>query len=287
VAEHDGLSSGRPKITAEQRRRRERRQALARYAERELGKLKAKRDAEKAAAVVSSKPKREKRSKARNARKTALIEAAERTMVNQLVTPEAQAKGAYHVVDFKLTEGAEDAGRKKEAKSIRVVRNLGGTPVERWHHRGALDERQMAAILFYQEAWHRMIGEPRVVANWSAVIVRQAVGAVELYAGSQLAAKESLRLLDQEVFFREPVEWFHVWQNVVIFDEPAGVAGSRAGYIVKKSAEAVAREIVRNLAMKIADIVIDQSRRDFGDLLVDLDAPRKSGAHVLKPGEKS
>jgi hypothetical protein len=207
--------------------------------------------------------------------KSALAQALDRSMVNQLVSPEAQAKGDYRPVDFKLQEVTE--GGKRVEKTIRVVRNMGGSPIERWHRSGAFDERQVAAILFYQQAWHMHIGEPRTVANWSAVIVRAAVGAIEIYAGSRLAAKESLRLLDQEVFFREPVDHFHVWQNVVIWDEPAGVAGSRVGFLSTKQSEAAARLIVGSMAHKIADIVIDQSRRDFGDLLLDLDAPRRPG----------
>jgi hypothetical protein len=247
-------------------------EARRRWAQRKLDEMDSKRAAEKPE-PEAPKAKKPKRSKAKAARRSVLAQAADQMMVNQLVSPEAQTHGDYRAVDFKV----EDTGKrdKSKEKSIRLVRNVGGSPIERWHSRGALDERQMAAILFYQDAWHRVIGEPRVVANWSAVIVRQAAGAVELYAGSQIAAKEALRLLDQEVFFREPVDHFQVWQNVVIFDEPAGVAGSRVGFVVKKSAEAAARVIVGSMAHKIADIVIDQSKRDFGDLILDLDAPRR------------
>jgi hypothetical protein len=165
--------------------------------------------------------------------------------------------------------------------SVRVIRNLGGTPIERWHARGKLDARQMAAVLFYQSAWGRWIGQPRVVANWDAVICREASGAIEMLAHNRIAARESLRLLDQEVFFREPVDHFHVWQNVVIWDEPAGVAGGRVGFL-HKPAEAVALLIVSGLAHKIADVVIDGSRRDFGDLILELDAPRKPRGGIRK-----
>jgi hypothetical protein len=206
--------------------------------------------------------------------KGALDQASDRTMVNQLVSRSVQQHGDYQVQDHKLQEVTQ-GGRRIE-KTIRVVRNLGGTPIERWHQRGALDERQMAGILFYQQAWRMWIGQPRVVANWSAVIVRDAHGAAEIYAGSRLAAKESLRLLDQEVFFRLPVGHFQVWQNVVIWDEPAGVAGSRAGFL-HKQAEGAARAIVSICASMVADVVIDSSRRDFGELLLDLDAPRRPG----------
>ena len=195
--------------------------------------------------------------------------------VASLVTPEARQHGHYAEVDFKLQEVVE--GGKTKAKTIQVVRNLGGTPVERWHSRGALDERQMAAIGLYQQIWARHIGEPRVVANWSAVIVRSISSGSELYANSGNAAKETLRLLDQEVFFRLPVEHFHVFQNVVIWDEAAGVAGSRVGFQVKKSAETAARLIVATIASMIADLVIDGARKDFEAELLDLDRARAPG----------
>lgn len=194
--------------------------------------------------------------------------------INALVSPEARRHGDYQMVDFKLQEVVE--GGKLKAKTTRAVRNLASTQVDRWLARGRLDERQMAAILFYQEAWRIWIGEPRITANYSPAIRRGANQAVELWASSRMRAKEGLRLLDQEVFFREPVEHFEVWQNVVIWDEAAGVAGSKIGFCYKP-AEAVAQLIVQSLAHKIAEIVIDSSRHDFGDLLIDLDAPRRPG----------
>ena len=269
MARKDGLTAEGPQGAAAQRRherRGDKSDALRRGLERALEATKAKRDKSAAAAKAkgggSKKPKQPKQQ-----------QGSDRMMVNQTVGKDTQKHGDYRAVGFKLQEVTE--GGKRVEKTIRVVRNYGGSPIERWHAKNALDERQMAAILFYQNAWRMWIGEPRVVANWSAVIVRQAHGAVEIYAGTRMAAKESLRLLDQEVFFREPVDHFQVWQNVVIFDEPAGVAGGRVGFMVKKSAEAAARIIVGSMAHKIADIVIDQSRRDFGDLLLDLDAPRR------------
>jgi len=199
---------------------------------------------------------------------------ADAQVVDLVVPREAQLHGDYRLVDFKIEEVVE--GGKVKAKTAKAIRNLGGTPVERWFAREKLDDRQMAAIVFYQHAWRIHIGEPRVVANWDAVISRGAQGAIEVYAGTRMGAKESLRLLDQEVFFRLPVDHFHVWQNVVIWDEPAGIAGGRAGFL-HKPAEAVAQLIVATIAGMIADIVIDSSRRDFEAQIVDLDAPRRPG----------
>jgi hypothetical protein len=250
------------------------REAQKAWARRELEKLRAERDADAKVVPITKAKKFKGGSKPKTKSKAARVMDLERCEVDQVVSRSAQQHGDYQVRDHKLQEVTE--GGKRVEKTIRVIRNLGGTPVERWHHRGYLDERQMAAILFYQLAWRTWIGQPRVVANWSAVIVRDADGAAEIYAGSRIAAKESLRLLDQEVFFRMPVGHFQVWQNVVVWDEPAGIAGSRAGFL-HKQAEGAARAIVSIIASMIADIVIDSSRRDFGDLLLDLDAPRRPG----------
>lgn len=251
-------------------------EALRAAAGRSLKALEAKRGKSSGSgAGQAKKPKKGKgKSKGPKRYRDDGLAPGDRMMVDQLVSPEAQRHGDYRPVDFKI----ESTGQRDKAKekSIRVIRNLGGTPVERWHARGALDERQMAAILFYQNAWRLWMGEPRVVANWGALIVRAASGAAEIYAGSRIAAKESLRLLDQEVFFRLPIEHFQVFQNVVIWDEPGGVAGGRAGFC-HKPAEAVARVIVATCASMIADIVIDSARKDFEGAHLDLDAPRRAG----------
>lgn len=222
------------------------------------------------------RPRKSKRFKRRGGKSIRHSEAADQQMVDQLVTSEAKRHGDYRAVDFKI----EDTGNRDKAKekSIRVVRNLGTTQVERWHAKHIFDERQMAAILFYQDAHRKVFGSgPSVTASYSPVILRGLRESVELWAGSKIAAREILRLLDQEVFLRD-FDRFCVWQNVVIFDQAAGIAGGLLGYRSAKQAEAVAREVVKMLACQVADIVIDSSRKDFGDLLLDIDAPRKPGS---------
>lgn len=195
-------------------------------------------------------------------------------MVDSVVTPEAQRHGDYRYTDVKVVEVVE--GGKVKSKTGQAVRNFASTQVERWHARGVFEERQMAAIIFYQDAHRKAFGGgAKVTAAYSPVIIRGAKGAIELWAGSALAAKEALRVLDLEVFFREGFDHFSVWQNVVLHDSPAGISGALLGYKSLKQAEAVAREVVKSIASKVADIVIDSSRRDFADLILDLDAPRK------------
>lgn len=249
------------------------------WALRKLKQLAAKREADQAATAAKAPPakRKDKRSKAKGARKSMLMEAAARNMVDQIVTPEAQRHGEHRVVPFSDVEVTE--GGKRVKKEVRVVRNLARTQIERWHDRGVFDERQMAAILFYQDAFRKAFGEgTRVTANYSPALSRGVNKAVELWANSTYAAREALRLLDNEVFFRAPIHYFPVWQNVVVWDQPAGVAGAPAGFS-HKPAEAAAKVIVVIMAGMIADIVIDSSRQDFGNLLheIDLDAPRRPG----------
>jgi hypothetical protein len=275
LARKDGLSADGLKCAAAQLRgvhRSEKSEAIRRGAERALEMMKAKR--ERAAVATATTTKADKRR-----RKDGAVRREDRSFINSVVGPEVRRHGDYQAVDFQLHDVEEGSGSKAKAKakSIRVIRNVGGSPVERWFNRGRLTEREMAAVLFYQSAWAAWIGEPRVTANYSPAVSRNAHGAVELWASSRIRAKESLRLLDQEVFFRIPVEHFHVWQNVVIWDEPAGIAGGRAGFVSTKQSEAAARLIVCLVAKMIADVVIDSSRSDFGELLLDLDAARRPG----------
>jgi hypothetical protein len=276
MAKRDGLSSdGLAGIAFQRGRERRQRElgAMNRWAAR---KLEAIGETPKSSdpSAPSTKPKR-KRSKARGSKKATMIEAAARAEVDRLVTKEAQRNGDYRHVPFTDVEVTE--GGKRVKKEDRRVRNLARTQVERWHSKGFFDERQMAAILFYQDAFRKMFGDgARVTANYSPVRGGAAGFAIELWASTAYRAKEALRLLDQEVFFRLPVEHFEVWQNVVIWDEPCGVAGGRAGFC-HKPGEAVAKVIVLTIAGMIADIVIDSSRKDFGNLLLDIDAPRKAG----------
>jgi hypothetical protein len=228
----------------------------------------------KSVATISKqkKPKKPK-AKTKKLKRNLELNAAEQAEVNRVVSAEAQQHGLYAPVDFKLQEVTE-GGRRKE-KTMRVVMNRGGTTVERWYRRGGIDDRQMAGIMVYQGAFRTWIGEPRVVANWNAVIVRRAVAALEMHANTRIRARQTLRLFDQEIFFRRGLDDFNVWQNVVIHDESAGVAGSRLGLTNKARAEAVAQFIVASVAHEIAALVIDRQPPDLQRLILDIDAPRK------------
>jgi hypothetical protein len=219
------------------------------------------------------KPKAAKKEKGSTRMTSSGLTVSEQKRVDELVPKAAQQHGDYAPVNFKLIETVH--GKKTRQHEISVVRNRGGTAVERWFARGRLDDRCMAAIMVYQGAYLVHIGQPRVVANWSAVIVRQATGALEMHASTRMRAKQTLRLLDQEIFFRRGVNDFNVWQNVVIFDEPAGIAGGRLGF-TSKQAEAAAQVVITGIAHEIAALLIDRAPPDMEALLLDIDAPRKS-----------
>lgn len=197
------------------------------------------------------------------------VSALDQAQVDALVTPEAQRHGDYRVSTIKLQEVVE--GGKVKTKEHTGVRNLARSQVERWATKERLDERQMAAIMCFQEAHRRVFGEgPRVTASYSPAVSRHAHQSIELYASSWFRAKETLRLIDNEVVTELPFGHWDVWVNVVIWDEPHGVAGSRIGYSFK-GAEAATFLVVSTIAHRIANLVIDNSRKDFAEYIRQLD----------------
>lgn len=202
----------------------------------------------------------------------------EATVIDMVVTKEAQAHGKYELVDHKLFETVKDG--KVVTSSIRVVRNRGGTTLDRWHAGGRFDQRQWIAILFFQAAYAKAFGTQRVTANLEPVIRGGAADALEYFTRSQIAAKISLDLIDEFVLFPLGLDRQNVFTNVVLHDEPAGIAGGRLGY-KNKPAEVAALDCVRLVSSMIADLVIDRPRNDFDLMLRDMDAPRASRAGAM------
>lgn len=164
--------------------------------------------------------------------------------------------------DFRHEHMAVTAGELPQtpAGNVTVLRNRGGTAVERWRARGDLTLEQTEAIALYARAHRLHIGEQRVVANWSMVAsLRGGAADFDQFVGTRLAAKNLLKLLDDEVFFRFPLHYQEVWQNVVLHDEAAGVVGARLGY-KNDRAEAAAKATVLLIADQIA-VVMRLGRR--------------------------
>lgn len=164
-------------------------------------------------------------------------------MVDQLVPAEQRAKGIF-VIET-IVKG-DDFPAVEQGKAS-VVRNRGGSTVERWEISGALDVRQMDAIRLYRWAWTLAFGgEQRTTTNWSnmtGVMVRGLQ--LQDFVASAIEARETIDEMDRAIFKRAPRHYFDVWQNVIIFDEPAGAAGGRLGFTGRDSAATAALATVR------------------------------------------
>lgn len=164
-----------------------------------------------------------------------------------LVNPFAAKHGSYAHEPLPVTAGELGEGK---AGQVRVLRNRGGTTVERWLNSGSLDRRQAEAISMYQRAWRLTIGEQRVTMNWSLTSTIRGVDA-SAWADDKASAEGLLDDMRQSVFRTFPRHYFEVWQNVVIFDQSAGVAGAALGYR-NSGAETAAKTIVLFVADMIA-----------------------------------
>ncbi len=138
-----------------------------------------------------------------------------------LVSPFAAQHGDFAKEAMPVTTGELDSVR---AGNVQVTRNRGGSAVQRWISAGTLNQGQIDAIALYCRAWHVIHSQPRTTANWSLVAFIRGTGA-ERRIVDQIEAQELLKLLDNRVFEIAPRYYFDVWQNIVLFDQAAGVAG--------------------------------------------------------------
>lgn len=132
-------------------------------------------------------------------------ELAEQQSALAVITPEQRAKGTY-----------EGDGR-------RIV-NRGGTPVARWLREGKLSPTQSLAIDTCNRLWALVGTEGRTTASYGE---RLAVSAnEERRAITLIEAREDLYRIQDYV----PKPYWHVFENVCRFGEPAGIAGSKLGF---------------------------------------------------------
>lgn len=162
---------------------------------------------------------------------------AKRPAVNEF----AASHGDYQHETIALTQGEIEG----ERGNVRVLRNRGGTTVERWDANGSLNRGQIEAIALYCRAWHRVNASPRITANWSLVSFIRGTPATD-WISNHVEAKELLGLLDDKIFGCLPRHYFDVWQNVVLFDQSAGVAGGNG----RSSAERA-----KTICLFIADMI--------------------------------
>jgi hypothetical protein len=163
-----------------------------------------------------------------------------------LVSPFAEQHGDYAREPMPVTTGELGAAR---AGNVQVTRNRGGSTLQRWINAEQLTQSQIDAIVLYSKAWHTIHSMPRTTANWSLVAFIRGQGA-ERRIVDMIDAEELLKLLDNRVFEIAPRYYFDVWQNIILFDQPAGVAGGNP-----KTSGDRAKTIVLFIADMIATIL--------------------------------
>ena len=185
------------------------------------------------------------------AAKAKLSKSAPLSLVDQLVTKEAQAHGDYVKVTLAKTEDDDGPGGEKGARV--VVMNRGGSTIDRWEASGALDDTQMSAIKKYRHAHHLAFGTPSIGQDWGRLGMVQIRGTLTIsdFIADAIEAKDTLLNLDKEVFGRMPRSYFDVWQNVVLHDEPAGIAGGRLGFKGRNGAQYGAQADVSLIAHQL------------------------------------
>lgn len=105
-----------------------------------------------------------------------------------------------------------------------VYINRGGTPIARWALEGRLTDNQQRAISHCLYLWRLAGTEKRVTANYGERIPGS--GDSEHRAVNEIEARDDLHRIMDYI----PAPYWNVWENVVRWDEPAGVAGSKLGF---------------------------------------------------------
>lgn len=135
-------------------------------------------------------------------------------------------------------------------RNLRRVTNRGGTPIDRWRRDGHISPSQDAAIAHCIALWGAISNSAGLVAN----LDRTVFGSPGEGHSREVEARTDLQRLKSHV---GPQFW-SLFENVVRFDEPAGVAGSRLGAPTQK------REFAARLAVQfVADIITTKERLSY------------------------
>jgi hypothetical protein len=143
-----------------------------------------------------------------------------------------------------------DYGRDGRAGKSAVMRNRGGTAIDRWEANGLVSETQLAAIAHMQRLWRIVDAGPRLVTNLDQTIFG--------CAGEGNLAEIEARSDLQRISGGFPSPYWNVFENVARFDEPAGTAGSRLANFSRSSAEAA-----RLVVCLIADTLYLRERLSY------------------------
>ena len=141
-------------------------------------------------------------------------------------------------------------GRDGRAGKSAIMRNRGGTAVDRWEANGLMSETQLASIAHMQRLWRLVDSGPRLVTNLDQTIFGS--------AGDGNLAEIEARSDVNRIGSGFPAPYWNVFENVVRFDEPAGTAGSRLSNFSRSSAEAA-----RLIVCLIADTIYLRERLTY------------------------
>jgi hypothetical protein len=123
-----------------------------------------------------------------------------------------------------------DYARDGRAGKSPVMRNRGGSSVDRWEAKGLLSETQLAAIAHMQRLWRIAEAGQRLAMNWTQTI--------RGCSGDGNFAEIQARADIHRIRSGFPQAYWDVFENVVRFDEPAGIAGSRLANVSRSAVEA-------------------------------------------------
>jgi len=133
---------------------------------------------------------------------------------------------------------------------LKRVENKAVTPVSKWIAAGLVTDAEQAAIEHCLNLWQRVEGQPSLVANFDRTIF----GCPGDGHPREVEARDDLHRLKNHVGDK----YWSVFENVVRFDEPAGVAGSRLEQ-ASRNRETAARHCV----LFVANIVASQERLSY------------------------
>jgi hypothetical protein len=155
--------------------------------------------------------------------KAVVVVSALQRMVNRdRVAREADVHELGPVVNDCAAKHGDYVPAAKTGEMRHALVNRGGSPVDRWTRDGALTDHQLAAIAHIRRLWQLTESGTRLVAN----LDRTVFGCP---GDGNMAEKEARHDLHRIInYFPFPMDrYWDVFENVVRFDEPAGVAGSR------------------------------------------------------------
>lgn len=128
-------------------------------------------------------------------------------------TPEAVAHG-----DYVEATVLDPSGETRNLAKVSI--NRGGTPVARWQAQKRLSDTQELAIAYCLRLWEIAGYKVRVTASYGEKLAGS--GDADRRATCEIDARAGLHRIQDYI----PKPYWSVFEAVVRFDEPAGVAGS-------------------------------------------------------------